>query len=119
MAHRHHHHAPDFGRAFAIGIALNTGYVVVEAGAGLAVGSLGLVADAGHNASDVLSLIVAWVAANLARRAPLRTAHTARHRGGPALPARTHGRSARDANFVARSAHPAKLRRVTRRSALP
>jgi len=70
MAHRHHHHAPDFGRAFAIGIALNTGYVVVEAGAGLAVGSLGLVADAGHNASDVLSLIVAWVAANLARRAP-------------------------------------------------
>ncbi len=70
MAHNHTHHRPDFGRAFAVGIGLNTIYVIVEATVGLAVGSLGLVADAGHNASDVLSLVVAWVGANLARRAP-------------------------------------------------
>lgn len=60
----------DFSRAFAIGIALNAVYVAVEASIGVAVGSLGLIADAGHNAGDVLSLIVAWAAAALARRAP-------------------------------------------------
>ncbi len=68
--HDHAHASQDFGRAFAIGIALNSVYVVIEGGVGLAIGSLGLVADAGHNASDVLSLIVAWTGANLARRAP-------------------------------------------------
>lgn len=74
MAHNHgpgkeHSHAPaNFGRAFAVGIALNTIYVLVEAVIGLRIGSLGLVADAGHNASDVLSLIIAWVGAYLAQR---------------------------------------------------
>ncbi len=66
-----HDHAPvDFGRAFAIGVGLNLAYVAVEAGYGLASGSLALVADAGHNLSDVLGLLLAWGAATLAKRAP-------------------------------------------------
>src|SRR3989338_6253095 len=78
-AHGHHHghghhghsHAPkDFGRAFAVGTALNLGFVVVEAAAGLITGSLALLADAGHNLSDVLGLLLAWGAAVLAKRAP-------------------------------------------------
>ncbi len=69
--HGHHHHVPkDFGRAFAIGTALNLGFVVVEAGAGLFTHSLALLADAGHNLSDVLGLVLAWGAAVLAKRAP-------------------------------------------------
>jgi cobalt-zinc-cadmium efflux system protein len=69
--HGHHHHVPkDFGRAFAIGVALNLGFVLAEAGVGFWVGSLALLADAGHNLSDVLSLILAWAATVLARRRP-------------------------------------------------
>ena len=68
---RGHSHAPkDFGRAFAIGVTLNFGFVLVEAGAGLWSHSLALLADAGHNLSDVLSLLLAWGATVLARRAP-------------------------------------------------
>lgn len=70
MSGNHHHGPQDFSRAFAIGIGLNTMYVIVEAAVGLSIGSLGLVADAGHNASDVLSLILAWAGARLARRPP-------------------------------------------------
>lgn len=67
-----HDHAPParWDRAFAIGIALNLAYVVAEAGAGLALGSVALLADGGHNLSDVLSLAVAWGGAALARRTP-------------------------------------------------
>lgn len=70
--HGHDHgHAPaDFGRAFAIGIVLNTLFVVIEAGFGFAIGSMALLADAGHNLSDVLGLIIAWAGATLSRRAP-------------------------------------------------
>lgn len=75
--HDHHHsgaghsHAPEnFGRAFAIGIALNLGYVVAETLYGIASHSLALIADAGHNMSDVLGLAAAWGAAILARRRP-------------------------------------------------
>lgn len=69
--HAGHTHAPaSFGRAFAIGTALNLAYVAVEAGVGLRVGSMALVADAGHNLSDVLGLLVAWGGATLARRSP-------------------------------------------------
>ena len=57
-------------RAFAIGVGLNTAFVVVEAAAGLWTGSLALLADAGHNLSDVLALVLAWGAIVLARRAP-------------------------------------------------
>jgi len=70
-AHSHHHHAvADYGRAFAIGIALNLVYVAAEAGYGLAAGSLALLADAGHNLGDVLGLGLSWSAAVLARRGP-------------------------------------------------
>ena len=69
--HHGHSHAPaDFGSAFAIGAGLNILFVAVEAGAGLWTGSLALLADAGHNLSDVLSLLLAWAAAAMARRAP-------------------------------------------------
>ena len=70
--HAHHHaHIPlDYGRAFAIGIALNLVYVVGEAIAGIISGSLALIADAGHNLSDVLGLSLAWGAAVLSRRRP-------------------------------------------------
>jgi cobalt-zinc-cadmium efflux system protein len=69
--HGHHHHIPtSFGRAFAIGIVLNGAYVVAEATWGLLANSLALIADAGHNLSDVLSLAAAWLAAGLTRRAP-------------------------------------------------
>ncbi|MGL4541190.1 MAG: cation diffusion facilitator family transporter [Polymorphobacter sp.] len=66
-----HAHAPaNFDRAFAIGIGLNLGYVAVEAGYSLKIGSLALIADAGHNLSDVLGLVMAWGATALARRRP-------------------------------------------------
>jgi len=66
-----HSHAPaSFGRAFAIGIALNSAFVVIEAVYGYASGSMALVADAGHNLSDVLGLAAAWTAAILSKRAP-------------------------------------------------
>ena len=67
--HHHHHHAPDFGRAFAIGIALNLGFVLVETVFGFLANSMALLADAGHNLSDVLGLVVAWAGAIMARRA--------------------------------------------------
>jgi len=76
MVHSHDHeaghsHAPaDFGTAFAIGIALNFGFVVTEAAFGLLSNSTALLADAGHNLSDVLGLLVAWGATALSRRAP-------------------------------------------------
>jgi len=69
--HGHPHHGPaDFGRAFAIGIGLNIAFVVVEAGFGFVAHSMALLADAGHNLSDVLGLAMAWGGATLARRAP-------------------------------------------------
>src|SRR6516162_10163161 len=69
--HGHHTHAPaSFDRAFLIGIALNTGFVIVEAVYGFLANSLALLADAGHNLGDVLGLLLAWAAAALARRRP-------------------------------------------------
>jgi cobalt-zinc-cadmium efflux system protein len=66
-----HVHAPaTFGSAFAIGITLNTAFVVVEGIFGYASNSMALVADAGHNLSDVLGLVVAWAAVILSKRAP-------------------------------------------------
>jgi cobalt-zinc-cadmium efflux system protein len=71
-SHGHgHSHAPaDFGRAFAIGIALNTTFVAAEIFWGLKANSLALLADAGHNVSDVLGLAMAWLATVLSRREP-------------------------------------------------
>ena len=74
--HRHaqgddHRHAPaNFGRAFALGVALNLGYVAIEAIYGILGHSVALLSDAGHNLSDVLALSVAWLASVLVRRAP-------------------------------------------------
>ena len=69
--HAHHHdHGPvDFGQAFAIGIALNLGFVIAETVFGFVANSMSLLADAGHNLSDVLGLVVAWAGAVMARRA--------------------------------------------------
>ena len=84
MAHSHPHShdagcghshglAPErLDRAMAAGVALNSLFVAAEAAAGLAAGSLSLLADAGHNAGDVLGLLLAWGASWLARRPPSR-----------------------------------------------
>ena len=74
--HQGHVHPPhssahsNYGRAFAIGIALNLLYVGGEAVAGVVSGSLALLADAGHNLGDVLGLSLSWGAAVLSRRQP-------------------------------------------------
>jgi cobalt-zinc-cadmium efflux system protein len=66
-----HAHGPtNFGRAFAIGIGLNVAFVAIEFTYGLLANSMALVADAGHNLSDVLGLVVAWIAAVLSKRPP-------------------------------------------------
>lgn len=69
--HRGHHHGPaDFGAAFAIGAALNAGFVGAEVVFGLAANSVALLADAAHNLADVLALLLSWGAASLGRRLP-------------------------------------------------
>lgn len=68
--HGHSHAPASFGRAFAVGITLNLAFVIVEAVYGVISGSMALVADAGHNLSDVLGLVIAWVASILAARPP-------------------------------------------------
>ncbi|MBU6269635.1 MAG: cation diffusion facilitator family transporter [Sphingomonadales bacterium] len=68
-----HHHGPGEvspGKAFAIAVSLNAAFVLVEVLAGLRYGSMALLADAGHNLSDVLSLLLAWGASVLAARPP-------------------------------------------------
>jgi cobalt-zinc-cadmium efflux system protein len=66
-----HVHTPaSFGRAFAVGIALNAGFVALEAAFGVIGHSVALLADAGHNLSDVLGLVVGWTASILVKRAP-------------------------------------------------
>jgi len=66
--HGHAHAPADFGRAFAIGTMLNLAFVGVEAAAGFWTDSVALLADAGHNLSDVLGLLIAWGGAELAKR---------------------------------------------------
>lgn len=68
--HTHGHAPANFDRAFAIGILLNSVFVLVEAGFGLWSGSMALIADAGHNLSDVMSLLIAWMANWMARKPP-------------------------------------------------
>src|SRR5260370_38669965 len=70
--HRHADGRADSGWAFAIGIGLNLAYLVAEAAFGILAGSLALLADAGHNLSDVLALSLSWGAAMLSRRQPSR-----------------------------------------------
>jgi len=66
--HGHDHGHADFTRAFAIGIALNVGFVAVEVVFGFRANSMALLSDAGHNFSDVLGLVIAWAGGALARR---------------------------------------------------
>jgi cobalt-zinc-cadmium efflux system protein len=68
--HPHHHAPPDYSRAFAVGVILNVIFVIIEATYGVLSDSLALLTDAGHNLSDVLGLVLAWVAAALAKRRP-------------------------------------------------
>jgi len=69
--HAGHSHAPDnFGAAFAVGVALNTAFVVAELVFGYAANSLALISDAVHNFSDVIALLLAWGATWLARKRP-------------------------------------------------
>ncbi|OSZ72457.1 cation transporter [Sphingomonas sp. IBVSS1] len=68
--HGHAHAPADYGRAFAVGVVLNLLYVGIEVAAGLWVESMALLADAGHNLSDVAGLLIAWGGLALARRAP-------------------------------------------------
>lgn len=75
--HSHHHHSHEhehgtnnYSRAFRIGIILNVGFVIIEATYGYLANSLALLADAGHNMSDVLGLLLAWGASFLGRRPP-------------------------------------------------
>jgi cobalt-zinc-cadmium efflux system protein len=93
MSHDHGHHdhahahAPaNFGRAFAIGIILNTGFVAVEFGYGVISNSMALIADAGHNLSDVLGLGIAWLASVFAIRPPSQS-HTYGFKGSTILAA--------------------------------
>lgn len=66
----HNHSRGNYGRAFAVGVLLNIGFVAVEAGYGWWVNSLALLADAGHNLSDVLGLLMAWAGYALSKVAP-------------------------------------------------
>src|ERR1700704_2095643 len=66
----HVHGPPSNNAAFAIGVVLNLGFVVVEVFYGLAAHSLALISDAGHNLSDVFCLLLAWGAMHLTRSAP-------------------------------------------------
>jgi len=71
MGHGHHHHQSiNHNRAFAVGVGLNTAFVIIEGGFGFFADSLALLADAGHNLSDVLALLIAWGASFLARSRP-------------------------------------------------
>ena len=75
--HAHCHATSKFNRAFAIGTTLNLLFVIIEAGYGTISHSLALIADAGHNLSDVMTLLLAWGAMVLANRSA-----TARHTFG-------------------------------------
>jgi cobalt-zinc-cadmium efflux system protein len=91
-AHGHAHghvHTPAKGRAFGIGLGINLAYVAVEVAAGLAAHSLALLADAAHNASDVLGLLAAFIAGRLALRAANAT-YTYGMRGASILAALTN-----------------------------
>lgn len=84
--HGHVHAPASFGAAFTIGISLNIGFVIVEGVAGWFADSVALIADAGHNLSDVLGLLMAWAAYALSRR-PASARYTYGLRGSSILAA--------------------------------
>ena len=69
-----HHHTYSssikLSNAFKIGISINVIFIIVEGLAGLISNSTALIADAGHNLSDVLTLILSWIAVILSQRQP-------------------------------------------------
>jgi len=68
--HFHDHKPANYDRAFVVGLVLNGGFVITEFGFGLLAHSVSLIADAGHNLSDVLGLIISWIAIWVSRRQP-------------------------------------------------
>ncbi|MBD2578431.1 cation diffusion facilitator family transporter [Oscillatoria sp. FACHB-1406] len=73
-SHHNHSHAPaNYNRAFIIGLVLNVGFVLIEFIFGVYANSIALIADAGHNLSDVLGLLLAWGASLLVTRKPSRS----------------------------------------------
>jgi cobalt-zinc-cadmium efflux system protein len=70
MSNKHNHGPVDYNRAFAIGVVLNFGFVIAEVIFGISADSLALLADAGHNLSDVAGLLLAWGASVLSRLQP-------------------------------------------------
>jgi cobalt-zinc-cadmium efflux system protein len=84
--HGHSHAPANFGTAFAVGIALNVTFVLIEGVAGWFADSVALIADAGHNLSDVLGLLMAWAAYALSKR-PASARYTYGLRGSSILAA--------------------------------
>ncbi|MCW9046509.1 MAG: cation diffusion facilitator family transporter [Gammaproteobacteria bacterium] len=70
MPHNHSHDVTNYNRSFALGVALNIIFVVIEVIYGISADSIALIADAGHNLSDVMSLLLAWGANRLATKHP-------------------------------------------------
>lgn len=70
MAHEHHAHNMQLSKMLIVCSVINLLYVVIEAGVGMAVSSAGLVSDAGHNLSDVATLLISLVAVNIAASKP-------------------------------------------------
>ena len=70
MAHEHHAHNLQLSKMLIVCSVINLFYVVIEAGVGMAVSSAGLVSDAGHNLSDVATLLISLVAVNIAASKP-------------------------------------------------
>ncbi len=90
MHHHHQHSAPSSNKAFLIGATINIAYVIIEATFGFLSNSLSLLADAGHNFSDVLILLLAWGANILASVKPT-DSHTYGYRRATILAALTSG----------------------------
>lgn len=90
MPHEHHHGPANYNRVFAVGVAFNVGYIIIEAVFGILANSLALLADAGHNLSDVLGLLLAWGANYLSRVKPTER-HTYGWRSSSILAALANG----------------------------
>src|SRR5664279_2343169 len=72
MEHHHHSHSSSIklSNAFKIGVSINVIFIILEGLVGLMSNSTALIADAGHNLSDVLTLILSWIAISLSQRQP-------------------------------------------------
>lgn len=71
MGHNHtHQHNSNIGNSFKLGIILNIIFIIIELTVGFVANSMALVADAGHNLSDVLALAFSWIAIIVSQRKP-------------------------------------------------